>query len=118
VQTNVMPPTIDDLNKIPVKFANGATVFMKDVAQVRDRLGSAAKHRTRRWNAVGPAQHHQEWQRLDARSRQSGQAGAADGAGFRAGRPQDTELFDQSVFVARSVEESCVKARLPQRSPP
>src|SRR3979409_2215206 len=41
VQTNVMPPTIDDLNNIPVKFANGATVFMKDVAQVRD--GSAVQ---------------------------------------------------------------------------
>src|SRR5215471_15527442 len=28
--------TIDNLNKIPVKFANGATIFLKDVAQVRD----------------------------------------------------------------------------------
>jgi multidrug efflux pump subunit AcrB len=36
VRTNALPLTIDDLNKIPVKFAGGATVFLKDVAQVRD----------------------------------------------------------------------------------
>jgi multidrug efflux pump subunit AcrB len=36
VRTNATPATIDDLNNIPVKFANGATVFIKDVGQVRD----------------------------------------------------------------------------------
>src|SRR6201996_2583818 len=36
VRTNATPATIDDLNHIPVKFANGATVLLKDVAQVRD----------------------------------------------------------------------------------
>src|ERR1700720_3443162 len=36
VRTNATPSTIDDLNFIPVKFANGATVFIKDVGQVRD----------------------------------------------------------------------------------
>src|SRR4029079_14119097 len=36
VRTNAMPSTIDDLNNIPVKVTNGATVFLKDVAQVRD----------------------------------------------------------------------------------
>ena len=36
VRTNATPATIDDLNKIPVKFANGATIFLKDVGQVRD----------------------------------------------------------------------------------
>src|SRR5689334_2036246 len=36
VRTNATPATIDDLNKIPVKFANGATILLKDVAQVRD----------------------------------------------------------------------------------
>ena len=41
VQTNATPATIDDLNNIPVKFANGATVLLKDVAQVRD--GSAVQ---------------------------------------------------------------------------
>src|ERR1700737_468205 len=36
IRTNAMPTTIDDLNNIPVKFANSATVFLKDVGQVHD----------------------------------------------------------------------------------
>src|SRR3979409_2174806 len=36
VRTNATPATIDYLNKMPVKFANGATILLKDVAQVRD----------------------------------------------------------------------------------
>jgi len=36
VRTNATPATIDDLNMIPVKFMNGSTIFLKDVAQVRD----------------------------------------------------------------------------------
>lgn len=36
VRTNAMPSTIDELNDIPVKVVNGATVFVKDVGQVHD----------------------------------------------------------------------------------
>jgi multidrug efflux pump subunit AcrB len=36
VRTNATPASINDLNMIPVKFANGATILLKDVAQVRD----------------------------------------------------------------------------------
>jgi len=36
VRTNAVPSSIDDLNNIPVKFVNGATVFVKDVGQVHD----------------------------------------------------------------------------------
>src|SRR5271168_4212747 len=36
VRTNATPATIDELNMIPVKFVNGATVFIKDVGYVRD----------------------------------------------------------------------------------
>jgi multidrug efflux pump subunit AcrB len=36
VLTNAMPTTIEALNNIPVKFAKGATVFIKDIGQVRD----------------------------------------------------------------------------------
>src|SRR5271169_6854302 len=36
VRTNAVPATIDDLNNIPVKYANGATVFIKDLGYVRD----------------------------------------------------------------------------------
>jgi multidrug efflux pump subunit AcrB len=41
VRTNATPASIADLNNIPVKYANGATVFLKDVGQVRD--GSAVQ---------------------------------------------------------------------------
>src|SRR5712672_3116511 len=36
VRTNAMPSTIEELNDMPVKFANGATVFLKDIGNVRD----------------------------------------------------------------------------------
>src|ERR1700758_4560376 len=36
IRTNATPPSIDDLNDIPIKVVNGATVFMKDVGQVHD----------------------------------------------------------------------------------
>jgi len=36
VMTNATPPSIADLNNIPIKVVNGATVFMKDVGQVHD----------------------------------------------------------------------------------
>ena len=48
VRTNALPLTIDDLNNLPVKFTNGATVFVKDVGQVRD--GSAVQQNVVREN--------------------------------------------------------------------
>jgi len=36
IRTNSMPTTIEDLNNIPIKFADGATVLVSDVGQVRD----------------------------------------------------------------------------------
>src|SRR5271166_473229 len=36
IRTNALPSTIDDLNNIPIKFINGATVFIKDIGQVHD----------------------------------------------------------------------------------
>jgi multidrug efflux pump subunit AcrB len=36
VRTNAMPASIADLNDIPIKYANGQTVFLKDVGQVHD----------------------------------------------------------------------------------
>src|SRR5215510_10192776 len=38
VRTNAMPPTIDDLNNIPVKVVNGATVFVKDVGDLAQSI--------------------------------------------------------------------------------
>jgi len=36
VRVNSSPLIVDELNELPIKTVNGATVFMKDVAQVRD----------------------------------------------------------------------------------
>ena len=99
VRTNATPVSLADLNNIPVKFANGATVFLKDVGLCARRQAGAAERGAHRGAALGAAQHHQERQRIDACGRQC-----------RQGRPQParaaappgmkiTELFDQSVFV-------------------
>src|SRR5271166_3136797 len=36
VRTNALPTSLEDLNNIPLKFANGATVFVKDIGHVHD----------------------------------------------------------------------------------
>src|ERR1700743_783773 len=36
IRTNATPPSIDDLNNIPIKVVNGATIFVRDVGQVHD----------------------------------------------------------------------------------
>src|SRR3984893_5599006 len=104
VKTNATPATIDDLNMIPVKFVNGATIFLKDVAQVRD--GSQVQqnivredgHRSvllsviKNGNASTLAVVNGVKQALQA-------VRAAAPAGLRI-----SELFDQSVFVTSSVK--------------
>jgi multidrug efflux pump subunit AcrB len=36
IRLNASPRVLDDMNNLPVKVVNGATVYIKDVAQVRD----------------------------------------------------------------------------------
>jgi len=103
VRTNAVPTTIADLNNIPVKFVNGATVFLKDVGQVHD--GYAVQQ-----NIV----------RTDGRRSvllsviKNGNASTLSVVNAvketlkvsRASAPpgmQITELFDQSVFVKQSI---------------
>jgi multidrug efflux pump subunit AcrB len=103
VRTNATPATIDDLNKMPVKFANGATILLKDVAQVRD--GSMVQQNVVRedgrrsvllsiiknGNASTLAVVNGVKKALEATR-------AAAPAGMKI-----TELFDQSVFVTNSI---------------
>jgi multidrug efflux pump subunit AcrB len=103
VRTNATPASIDDLNNMPVKFANGATVFLKDVAQVRD--GNLVQQNIVRedgrravllsviknGNASTLAVVNGVKQAIDV-------ARAAAPAGLTI-----SELFDQSVFVKDSV---------------
>src|SRR5580704_14829353 len=104
VRTNAVPATIDDLNNIPVKFAGGATVFVKDVGQVHD--GNAVQQNIVRTdgrrsvllsiikngNASTLAVVNAVKQALV-----TGRAAAPSGLVIK-------ELFDQSVFVKHSIE--------------
>jgi multidrug efflux pump subunit AcrB len=104
VQTNATPASIDDLNNIPVKFAGGATVLLKDVAQVRD--GSAVQQNVVRADGQrsvllsiiknGNASTVEVVNRVKA-ALQAARASAPAGMKI-------TELFDQSVFVNQSVQ--------------
>jgi multidrug efflux pump subunit AcrB len=104
VRTNAVPTSIDDLNNIPVKFASGATIFVKDIGQVHD--GNAVQQ-----NIV----------RTDGRRSvllsiiKNGNASTlavVNGVKealvtARAAAPSGLvikELFDQSVFVRHSIE--------------
>ncbi|WP_024520147.1 efflux RND transporter permease subunit [Bradyrhizobium sp. Tv2a-2] len=104
VRTNATPPSIDDLNNIPIKVVNGATVFMKDVGQVHDGwlvqqnvvrengrrsvLLSIIKNGNASTVSVVNAVH---------KALQTARAAAPPGM-------EITELFDQSVFVKDSVK--------------
>jgi len=103
VRTNAMAPSLDDLNNIPIKVVGGATVFLKDVAQVRDGF-----------------QVQQNMVRAEGRRSvllsviKNGNASTLDVVHgvkealkvARKAAPQGlsiNEMFDQSVFVSKSV---------------
>ena len=104
VRTNATPATIDALNNMPVKFVDGVTIFVKDVAQIRD--GSLVQQNVVRadgrrsvllsviknGNASTLAVVNGVKKALEV-------ARAAAPAGLTI-----SELFDQSVFVRDSVE--------------
>jgi multidrug efflux pump subunit AcrB len=103
VRTNATPASIDDLNMMPVKFANGATILLKDVAQVRD--GSLVQQ-----NIVREDGHRSVLLSVIKNGNASTLA-VVDGVkkalqAARAAAPAGlkiNELFDQSVFVTNSV---------------
>jgi multidrug efflux pump subunit AcrB len=103
VRTNATPATIDDLNQMPVKFVNGATVLLKDVAQVRD--GALVQQ-----NIVREDGHRSVLLSIIKNGNASTLA-VVNGVkhalqAVRAAAPEGmkiTELFDQSVFVTNSV---------------
>ena len=104
IHTNSIPATIADLNNIPLKFANGATVFMKDIGQVRDAY--AVQQNIVRKDGLravlltviknGNASTLEVVKSVKAAL---DQARAAAPAGLNI-----AELFDQSTFVTSSVE--------------
>ena len=116
VRTNATPATIDDLNNIPVKFAGGATVFLKDVGNVRD--GNLVQQNVVRENGR---------RSVLLSIIKNGNASTVDVVrqvkkalvvARKAAPPglEINELFDQSVFVTNSVngvlQEGAIAAAL------
>lgn len=104
VRTNAMPTTIADLNDIPVKFADNATVFLKDVANVRD--GSLVQQNVvradGRRSVLLSIIKNGNASTLDVVNRvkqalQVARQAAPPGLNIK-------ELFNQSVFVIASIE--------------
>jgi multidrug efflux pump subunit AcrB len=104
VRTNALPTTIAELNNIPIKFAGGATVFVKDIGQVRD--GYAVQQ-----NIVRIGGHRSVLLSVIKNGNASTTA-VVDGVKkalvvARQAAPsgmQIKELFDQSVFVKEALQ--------------
>jgi multidrug efflux pump subunit AcrB len=103
VRTNATPASINDLNMMPVKFANGATILLKDVAQVRD--GSLVQQNIVRENgkrsvllSVIKNGNASTLAVVNGVKRALEATRAAAPAGLKI-----SELFDQSIFVTNSV---------------
>src|SRR6201987_3162215 len=104
VRTDATPATIEDLNMMPVKFINGSTVFLKDVAQVRD--GSMVQQNIVRENG------HRSVLLSIIKNGNASTLAVVNGVKhalmtIQAAAPSGlkiTQLFDQSVFVTSSVE--------------
>ncbi|HEX3952091.1 MAG TPA: efflux RND transporter permease subunit [Stellaceae bacterium] len=104
VRTNATPDSIADLNNIPVKFADGATVFLKDLGNVRD--GSAVQQNVVRADGKrsvllsviknGNASTLDVVRQVKA-ALEVARAAAPPGMKIE-------ELFDQSVFVSAAVD--------------
>jgi multidrug efflux pump subunit AcrB len=104
IRTNATPPSIDDLNNIPIKVVNGATVFVRDVGQVHD--GWLVQQNVVRQNgrrsvllSIIKNGNASTVTVVNAVRKALVTARAAAPPGM-----QINELFDQSVFVKQSVE--------------
>src|SRR6202522_1612850 len=104
VRTNATPASINDLNMMPVKFVNGATILLKDVAQVRD--GSMVQQNIVRDNgrrsvllSVIKNGNASTLTVVNGVKKAIEVARGTAPAGLKI-----SELFDQSVFVTSSVK--------------
>ena len=103
VRTNATPATIDELNDIPVKVVNGATVFVKDVGQVHDGwlVQQNVVRQDGRRSVLLSVIKNGNASTLDVvnavrRALVTARASAPPGMEIK-------EIFDQSVFVKQSI---------------
>src|ERR1700716_3988527 len=103
VETNAMPQTIGELNAIPIKYSNGATVFLRDIGHVRD--GYAVQQNIVREAGVRSVLlsiiKNGEASTLDVVNGVKNALNVARAAALPG--LQISELFDQSIFVVSSV---------------
>jgi multidrug efflux pump subunit AcrB len=103
VKLNSSPELLADLNNLPIKVVNGATVYVKDVAQVRD--GFAVQTNIVRTNGTRGAL------LTVLKSGQASTVAVVNGIKAAlpkvlAGLPRElkiTQLFDQSLFVRAAI---------------
>jgi multidrug efflux pump subunit AcrB len=100
---NASPEIVDELNDLPIKTVNGATVFIRDVAHVRDGFApqTSVVLADGRKAAILPILKSQGASTLDVASRVR-----AAIPGVMATLPQSLKaalVFDQSVFVRAAV---------------
>ena len=103
---NGSPQTVAELNDLPVKTVNGATIYMRDVAHVRD--GFSPQTNIVRANGqrgvlmsvykTGSAS------TLDIVQRRQGSAAEHIAASLPRGAAASRMLFDQSLFVRASIQ--------------
>jgi multidrug efflux pump subunit AcrB len=103
VRTNATPFSVDDLNNIPIKVVNGATIFVKDVGQVHD--GWLVQQNVVRQNgrrsvllSIIKNGNASTLTVVNAVHEALKTARAAAPAGL-----EINELFDQSIFVKQSI---------------
>jgi multidrug efflux pump subunit AcrB len=104
VSLNSSPGVVDALNELPVRTVNGATVYLRDIAHVRDGLAvqtNIVRNEGQR-SVLLTVIKNGATSTLDLVSRVRGilpniQAAAPEGL-------QITPLFDQSVFVSHAIE--------------
>jgi len=116
VRTNASPSTLDALNNLPIRASNGALVYIKDVAQVRNGYAvqtNVVRQNGRRSAFLSVLKNGQA-STLDivkAVKKALPRAVADLPAALRV-----TPLFDQSVFVSSAISEvlreACVAAFL------
>jgi multidrug efflux pump subunit AcrB len=105
VRLNSSPATIGEMNDLPIKTVNGATVYMKDVANIRD--GNSVQNNIVRTNG------NRGSLITIMRNGQASTLAVVDGVKktlprILAGLPKTlkvTQLFDQSLFVKAAVND-------------
>ena len=73
VDINMSVPRVQDFNGLPVKYSNGAPVFLGDVANVTDSASAADQRGAGRWPAGHLSDGDQTRRRLDAGGSRCGQ---------------------------------------------